>query len=340
LASPTEAALLQLLRQQAPGASAPAPSSSGGGGGSTSDGGGASSLQIREVVEVKNHCCFTFRWASTSAAAPTAGHCNSCSSRALPGRRAAAPCPAAPAPASGATSSLSPHQRLNKSAGCSCVLCVGSVAARQCSARLRGRPPRADQLARPQPPGSPAALTACCTRPRRSKRRGRGGKPMLNYAFVDRGPIRRLQAQWVPQLQLHMLATGCMSALLVSRWVRPGGCGSWGCVSALLVSRWVRPGGCGSWGCVSALLVSRWVQAGGRRPRGVWVMHRAGVPLWVLLMWWRRGVPLAPGQCLGLPGWRGGVPLAPGQCLGLPGCRQASYIPAPALHAFCAVCQI
>lgn len=41
---------------------------------------------------------------------------------------------------------------------------------------------------------------------------GRGG-----FMVNDRGPRDMISAMWVPQLQLHMLASGCASGLLVSR---------------------------------------------------------------------------------------------------------------------------
>eukprot|EP00877_Chromochloris_zofingiensis_P010471 jgi/Chrzof1/5678/Cz16g11120.t1 len=56
----------------------------------------------------------------------------------------------------------------------------------------------------------------------RHKRRGVKGTTRVCYSLKDTGPRDRLLPQWVPQLQLHMLATGCMSALLVSRSASQG----------------------------------------------------------------------------------------------------------------------
>lgn len=53
----------------------------------------------------------------------------------------------------------------------------------------------------------------------RSKRKGKKGRVHVAYGFNARGPAQRVHPQWVPQLQMHMLATGCQSALLVSRCV-------------------------------------------------------------------------------------------------------------------------
>lgn len=46
-------------------------------------------------------------------------------------------------------------------------------------------------------------------------------RPQVEWCVSDR--VReRLPPYWVPQLQLHMLATGCQSAVLVARSVRGG----------------------------------------------------------------------------------------------------------------------
>ncbi|WIA21502.1 hypothetical protein OEZ85_000706 [Tetradesmus obliquus] len=56
----------------------------------------------------------------------------------------------------------------------------------------------------------------------RSKRKGKKGKVHVSFGFNARGPAQRVHPQWVPQLQMHMLATGCQSALLVSRCADSG----------------------------------------------------------------------------------------------------------------------
>ncbi|KAF8058321.1 rplW [Scenedesmus sp. PABB004] len=55
-----------------------------------------------------------------------------------------------------------------------------------------------------------------------AKRSGKKGRVRVTAGFRPRGPAPRVQPQWVPQLQLHMLATGCSSALLVSRCAHEG----------------------------------------------------------------------------------------------------------------------
>jgi hypothetical protein len=61
--------------------------------------------------------------------------------------------------------------------------------------------------------------------------RRRGKVAGHRYSVVAGHPAAKVQPQWVPQMQLHMLASGCTSGLLVSRWGRlpcsqPLGCHS------------------------------------------------------------------------------------------------------------------
>lgn len=57
-------------------------------------------------------------------------------------------------------------------------------------------------------------------------RHKRGGKKgalrAVSFAFSPRGCAARVNPQLVPQLQLHMLATGCQSVLLASRCAERG----------------------------------------------------------------------------------------------------------------------
>jgi hypothetical protein len=62
------------------------------------------------------------------------------------------------------------------------------------------------------------SLAARCTCRQQSK--GRKGSIKLKYSLSDGGPVAKPLPGWVPQLQMHMLATGCQSVLLVSRWGR------------------------------------------------------------------------------------------------------------------------
>ena len=56
-----------------------------------------------------------------------------------------------------------------------------------------------------------------CARPCSAVRSGAKGRLKLQYVVRDKGPRLSPPAHWVPQLQLHMLATGCHSLLLLSR---------------------------------------------------------------------------------------------------------------------------
>ena len=47
--------------------------------------------------------------------------------------------------------------------------------------------------------------------------RRRGKVAGTRYTLSPGYPASKVQPQWVPQLQLHMLAAGCTSGLLVSR---------------------------------------------------------------------------------------------------------------------------
>eukprot|EP00798_Chlamydomonas_sp_ICE-L_P005573 gene5573-4207_t len=51
----------------------------------------------------------------------------------------------------------------------------------------------------------------------RQRRRGAKGKMLTEVIVSDRGPRDQVSAQWVPQLQLHMLAAGTWSGLIVNR---------------------------------------------------------------------------------------------------------------------------
>jgi radial spoke head protein 9 len=52
---------------------------------------------------------------------------------------------------------------------------------------------------------------------RRQQSKGRKGSVRLRYSLSDGGPVERMLPGWLPQLQLHMLTSGCQSALLLSR---------------------------------------------------------------------------------------------------------------------------
>ncbi|KAG2440766.1 hypothetical protein HXX76_003622 [Chlamydomonas incerta] len=56
----------------------------------------------------------------------------------------------------------------------------------------------------------------------RQVRRGGKGRVHTELVLGDPGPRHAVPAAWVPQLQLHMLATGCQSALVVSRSASKG----------------------------------------------------------------------------------------------------------------------
>ena len=56
---------------------------------------------------------------------------------------------------------------------------------------------------------------------RRAVRSGAKGRLRLQYVLRDKGPRQQVPAHWVPQLQLHLLATGCHSVLLLSRRAQP-----------------------------------------------------------------------------------------------------------------------
>lgn len=56
-------------------------------------------------------------------------------------------------------------------------------------------------------------LAAAC----RAVRSGAKGRMRLHYVLRDKGPRLHVPATWVPQLQLHLLATGCHSVLLFTR---------------------------------------------------------------------------------------------------------------------------
>ena len=56
------------------------------------------------------------------------------------------------------------------------------------------------------------AYAAC-----RFARSGKKGRTELAYKLSPRGCAGRVHPQWMPQLQLHMAATGCQSVLLASR---------------------------------------------------------------------------------------------------------------------------
>lgn len=51
----------------------------------------------------------------------------------------------------------------------------------------------------------------------RYARSGKKGRTELAYKLSPRGCAGRVHPQWIPQLQLHMAATGCQSVLLASR---------------------------------------------------------------------------------------------------------------------------
>jgi hypothetical protein len=51
----------------------------------------------------------------------------------------------------------------------------------------------------------------------RAVRSGAKGRMRLHYVLRDKGPRLQVPATWVPQLQLHLLATGCHSVLLFTR---------------------------------------------------------------------------------------------------------------------------
>jgi hypothetical protein len=51
----------------------------------------------------------------------------------------------------------------------------------------------------------------------RFKRSGKKGRVDLAYHLSPRGCAGSVHPQWIPQLQLHMAATGCESVLLASR---------------------------------------------------------------------------------------------------------------------------
>ncbi|GAX85015.1 hypothetical protein CEUSTIGMA_g12436.t1 [Chlamydomonas eustigma] len=57
-------------------------------------------------------------------------------------------------------------------------------------------------------------------RHRHGYRRAGGGR----WVISDRGPRDQVSPLWIPQLQLHMLASGCLSALLVSHSATKGTC--------------------------------------------------------------------------------------------------------------------
>jgi hypothetical protein len=53
--------------------------------------------------------------------------------------------------------------------------------------------------------------------PARFKRSGKKGRVDLAFHLSPRGCAGSVHPQWIPQLQLHMAATGCESVLLASR---------------------------------------------------------------------------------------------------------------------------
>jgi len=63
-------------------------------------------------------------------------------------------------------------------------------------------------------------------------RSGKKGRVDLAYKLSPRGCAGRVHPQWIPQLQLHTLATGCQSVLLVSRYVGSGRTGLGGTAHA------------------------------------------------------------------------------------------------------------
>ncbi|GLI64376.1 hypothetical protein VaNZ11_007639, partial [Volvox africanus] len=56
----------------------------------------------------------------------------------------------------------------------------------------------------------------------RQVRRGGKGRLVSEFFISDRGPRQEVSPLWIPQLQLHMLATGCHSGLLLSRSATKG----------------------------------------------------------------------------------------------------------------------
>ncbi len=75
----------------------------------------------------------------------------------------------------------------------------------------------------PVPPCALRDVRWVRTRARAALQVRRGGKGRMTTEAVlsDPGPRSALPALWVPQLQLHMLAAGTESALLVSRCALP-----------------------------------------------------------------------------------------------------------------------
>jgi hypothetical protein len=76
-------------------------------------------------------------------------------------------------------------------------------------------------LARPEAPGQCQCHGMMPPLRCRAVRSGAKGRLRLQYALRDKGPRQQVPAHWVPQLQLHLLATGCHSLLLLSRRAPP-----------------------------------------------------------------------------------------------------------------------
>ncbi|KAI8470848.1 MAG: hypothetical protein J3K34DRAFT_521030 [Monoraphidium minutum] len=51
----------------------------------------------------------------------------------------------------------------------------------------------------------------------KGRRRGKKGRVSVDFCMAPCTPAARLQPAWVPQLQMHLLCSGCATALLVSR---------------------------------------------------------------------------------------------------------------------------
>ncbi len=58
--------------------------------------------------------------------------------------------------------------------------------------------------------------------PFRDQRKAKKGGLHLEYRMADPGPMQSLRPAWVPQLQMHCLAAGAPSVLLLSRSASKG----------------------------------------------------------------------------------------------------------------------
>ncbi len=56
----------------------------------------------------------------------------------------------------------------------------------------------------------------------RDQRKAKKGKLHLEYRIADPGPMQRLRPAWVPQMQMHCLAAGAPSVLLLTRSATKG----------------------------------------------------------------------------------------------------------------------